>query len=371
MSKPVQLAPATADVVTSDPGKLLCPALQFVALYLLVIVIMAMVNSAHAEGYVYKLPVPFNFGWRNICGNCGVLSSGHGFATAQEACTASESAPELQGVSWLWPTTATGGPDLFYCKASYGYTFTVAVKERISCPANSTGVPPSWNSLCICNTGYAPDSTRTSCIAACPAHASGTPCVCDAGYKFDAAGTSCVPACTFTKVADVTGSVAKLYEDGTYSDTKPDLVHLTLATQTGLACIQQKVAALNCYMTPQPTSGYRPTAYQTHILEVYDKWQLIKDDNTPACAETKAAIYAEWLNHRPFARRPGVTSNHSQVDALGNPAGNAVDISYVPDNVNDSADAVACQCNMYRPLINMPDPTKNDPVHYQPRTCPR
>jgi len=180
-----------------------------------------------------------------------------------------------------------------------------------------------------------------------------------------------VATCTYTKVADITDPVAKLYEDGTYSNTKPDIEHLTPVTQAGLACIQQKVAATNCYMTPQPTSGYRPTAYQTHILEVYDKWQLIKDDNTSACAETKAAIQKEFNKHSRFARRPGVTSNHSQVDAQGNPAGEAVDIPFVPDDTNASADAIACQCDMYRPLINMPDPKDNDLVHYQPRTCPR
>jgi len=175
--------------------------------------------------------------------------------------------------------------------------------------------------------------------------------------------------CTVDKVAEITDPVAKQYEDGTYSDDKPDIDHLTQSTQTGLACIQQKVAALNCYKTPKPTSGYRPTAYQKHLLDVYDQWQKIKDNNDPACADTKASIEKEFNKHSPFAREPGITSRHSQLDAQGNPAGNAVDISFVPDDANVSADAVACQCNMYRPLINMPDPTKNDPIHYQPRTC--
>ena len=175
------------------------------------------------------------------------------------------------------------------------------------------------------------------------------------------------------KVADITDPVAQQYEDGTYSTTKPDLDHLTPATQNGLACIQQKVAALNCYMKPTPTSGYRPTAYQKHLLEVYDKWQKAKDNNDPACADTKASIAKEFKDHSRFARRPAdpsvMPSNHSQLDAQGNPAGNAVDISFVPDDENIHADTIACQCNMYRPLLNMPDPTKNDPVHYQPRTC--
>jgi hypothetical protein len=211
----------------------------------------------------------------------------------------------------------------------------------------------------------------------CPIHSSGTfpnACVCDAGYKIDAAKTSCVPdTCPIDRVVELTDPVALQYENGTYSTTKPDIDHLTSAAQSGLACIKQKVNALNCYMTPQPTSGYRPTAYQKHLLDVYDQWQKIKNNRDPICADTKASIKKEFDNHSPFARRPAdpsvMPSNHSQLDAQGNPAGNAVDISFVPDDANIHADGIACQCNMYRPLINMPDPKKNDPVHYQPRTC--
>lgn len=92
-----------------------------------------------------------------------------------------------------------------------------------------------------------------------------------------------------------------------------------------------------------------------------------KDNSTPECADTKSKVKAEFDYHSYFARRPGTTSNHSQLDDLGNPAGSAVDISDVPDNALYSADMIASQCNMYRPLINMPNPKDNDPVHYQPR----
>ncbi len=256
-----------------------------------------------------------------------------------------------------------GYSDMYFSPSSCSYQ---GQHLSINCAAGCGGYAVC-NANYICPAGYTGPDAANMCVSICPAHASGTPCVCDAGYEFDATRTSCVSTCTVTtKVADITDPVALQYEDGTYSDTEPDLEHLTPATQAGLTCIQQRVAALRQYETPQPTSGYRPTAYQKHILEVYDKWQLIKNDNTPACAEVKAAIYAEWLHHKPFARRPGVTSNHSHVDAQGNPAGNAVDISFVPQDI---ADTIACQCNMYRPMINMPNPKDNDPVHYQPRTC--
>ena len=147
---------------------------------------------------------------------------------------------------------------------------------------------------CVCDRLLHPVAWSQSC----PVNSTGTPadnpttCTCDAGYSPDPAGKECVHAtCPITsKIASITDAVAKLYEDGTYSSTKPDLEHLTPETRAGLACIQQKVAAMNRYMTPQPISGYRPTAYQAHIYEVYTKWQIIKDNNTPECAELKAAI---------------------------------------------------------------------------------
>ena len=100
----------------------------------------------------------------------------------------------------------------------------------------------------------------------CPAYSTltGTVCTCYTGYVADPTATLCIPipACFVDPLIPITDPVALLYENGTYNNRHPDLKHLNQATQTGLGCIQQKVAALNCYMTPQPTSGYRPDAYQ-------------------------------------------------------------------------------------------------------------
>jgi hypothetical protein len=245
-------------------------------------------------------------------------------------------------VSW-WSNTSA----MRSCDGIGGWGVEEITCKKNVCPAKSTGAPEANPTICTCDTDYFPDSNKTSCvpIANCP---------------------------VTTKIDKITDPIALQYEDGTYNSTdKPDLAHLNQATQTGLACIQQKVAASNCYMTPRPTSGYRPNAYQKHIREVYDKWQKLKDNSTPECADLKRSVKAEFDYHSPFARRPGETSNHSQLDAQGNPAGNAVDISGVPDSAIDSADVIACQCNMHRPLINMPAPKDNDPIHYQPRICPQ
>lgn len=259
------------------------------------------------------------------------------------------------------------------CPAGYVLNSSWSCSTQISCPTPVTipSLPYAYNPstdrcerTCPPETPLNPATGR--CEPACPDHAHGTPCVCDDGYEFDAAKTSCVPkaVCPVTKLDDITDPVAKLYEDGTYSTTNPDIEHITPETQAGLACIKQKVIATNCNRTPQATSGYRPAAYQKHIYDVYRKWQDIKNNDTPECAEVKVSIEIEFLRHGRFAREPGKTSNHSQMDVQGNPAGTAVDIALVPDNALISADAIACQCNMARTV-------PNDSVHYQPRACPR
>ena len=334
------------DAAAFDEKGFIRTALGFIVLYFSVIMIaMMMAKPAHASGSLSTPPsLQYSVSFWVIPTNTtpGSLNPVWIYTSRPISCTASS----LAGLAPCVAAVA-GGPVSYYSYDGnyYGgnpWGFTDAIASHIGCPNHAQ---PAGNS-CTCTDPYMPDPAGTSCVPA--------------------------PICTVTtKVADIMDPVAKQYENGTYSTTKPDLVHLTPATQAGLACIQQRVAAMNGYQTPQATSGYRPTVYQKHILEVYDKWQLIKDDNTPACAETKAGIQKEFIKHSRFARRPGVTSNHSQVDAQGNPAGEAVDISFVPDNTNASADAIACQCNMYRPMINMPNPKDNDPVHYQPRACPR
>ena len=97
----------------------------------------------------------------------------------------------------------------------------------------------------------------------------------------------------------------------------------------------------------QIESGYRPPAYQTHLREVYDKWQLLKNNDDAACADTKRKVKNEYDDHR-FAHQPGVTSRHS--------TGRAVDISL---SSYATADIIAAECGMSRPV-------PNDRVHFEP-----
>lgn len=153
------------------------------------------------------------------------------------------------------------------------------------------------------------------------------------------------PPCPVAPLTPITDAVALQHENGPYRGN-PDLEHVTAATSTGAACIRQAVAALNGAATV--TSGFRPPAYQTHLREVWDKWQLLKNNTTEACRVIKVDVRTHWDFHG-MVRQPGQTSNHS--------LGTAVDMGGVPA---DSADTIATQCTMNRPLAD-------DPVHYQPR----
>jgi hypothetical protein len=154
--------------------------------------------------------------------------------------------------------------------------------------------------------------------------------------------TSCVPAapavCTVNNV-----NVNKLtpldpavqpYEDGLI-----DMTNETQATRDGAACIVRVARARR--LRPQIESGYRPPAYQTHIREVYDKWQLLQNNNDAACADTKSQVKVEFKKHSKFAHQPGNTSHHSSKQA--------VDI-HLSDYTD--ADTIAAGCNMSRPVAN-------------------
>jgi len=149
----------------------------------------------------------------------------------------------------------------------------------------------------------------------------------------------CQPKCLVPPLAPVTAA-ADAYENGEFSRS-PDLGNVNSAVNTGLACIQQRIPR------SFPTSGYRPQEYQNHLREVWDKWQLLKNDSSAACAKTKLNVKNEFTQHR-MVHQPGLTSRHS--------SGNAVDISGVPEAV---ADTTAAACSMSRPV-------SKDPVHYEP-----
>lgn len=128
-----------------------------------------------------------------------------------------------------------------------------------ACPANSTGTPASNPTSCTCNdpsvsdpTAYMPDATRTSCVpaAVCPVDKLTTP-------PFDDA---CSTSLEKGKGVDVDNACGTL--------RAPDMVDAA-------SCIAAKIKALNIPYT-QPSATIRTTAYQNHLLEIWDKSERLK-----------------------------------------------------------------------------------------------
>ncbi len=167
------------------------------------------------------------------------------------------------------------------------------------------------------------------------------------GYPTSTAalGYCSLPQCPVPPLSPITDPASLEHENGVFSRS-PDMDRLNTATQQGAACIVNQTLALGQRATI--TSGFRPSPYQRHLREVWDKWMLLRNNSSEACQSTKESVRVEWERHR-IVRQPGNTSNHSQ--------GNAVDIAGVP---SATADAIALACNMQRPLAD-------DPVHYEPR----
>lgn len=151
----------------------------------------------------------------------------------------------------------------------------------------------------------------------------------------------CQPATCHVAPLHPIAAAAEPYESGNFA-RQPDLDKVSVAVNNGLACIQQRIAGA------VPTSGYRPQEYQNHLRETWDKWQLLKNDTSAACAITKQQVFNEFQRHR-MVHQPGSESRHSN--------GTAIDIAGVPEAV---ADATAATCAMARPV-------SNDRVHYEPR----
>jgi hypothetical protein len=208
-----------------------------------------------------------------------------------------------------------------------------------TCPDHST----TNGTDCTCNNGYEPDPTNTQCVVqSCPPNSSGTypdACTCDKDYEPDPTKTSCVSTCSVPRLTPLDPAYQP-YEDGL-----ADMENETQATRDGAACIVRTARAR--HLSPQLISGYRPQAYQTHIREVYDKWQLLVNNNDPVCAETKRQVGIEFKRHSKFAHQPGNTSRHS--------SGLAVDI-HLSDYTD--ADTIATGCavtgggSMSRPVAN-------------------
>lgn len=140
-----------------------------------------------------------------------------------------------------------------------------------------------------------------------------------------------------------TDSVTQLLDNGGI-----DTADLTPATQTALSCFESRISGAGGGFNL--TSAYRTPAYQSHLREVWDKWQLLKNNTQQECQTVKSQVQQEFNVHRLGAStvRPASPSGtHTQ--------GIAFDGRVSGVNV----DTTAAGCQLYRPFPN------TDSVHFQ------
>ena len=157
-----------------------------------------------------------------------------------------------------------------------------------------------------------------------------------------------VRTCAVPPLTEITDSDAQAFEDGQTVNTEP----LAPALSQGLACLETAVLAAGG--TFEVTSAFRPPAYQEHLREVWDKWQLLRNRREPECAELREAVRQEFVNHELLL---------SQRPAAGNGAhtqGNAFDAAFTLP-AGRSIDTLATGCNLRRPW------PQRDRVHFQVR----
>jgi len=153
-----------------------------------------------------------------------------------------------------------------------------------------------------------------------------------------------VKTCPVAPLTPLTDPVSLNFEAGNRVYTAAPEFKL----QTELACLRAAVA--NEGGGTDLRSAYRPQQYQEHLREVWDKWKLLENDNTPECAALKATVKAEWdghnLKHVPTNR----ISNHTR--------GIAFDL-VITGITSTRKDILGRSCgNLYRF-----DPIK-DPTHF-------
>jgi len=126
-----------------------------------------------------------------------------------------------------------------------------------------------------------------------------------------------------------------------------DIENLTADTKTALTCLKNAVEKVGG--TLPVTSGYRPQAYQDHLIDVWDKYQMVKNWPAGYCTSVRQPIQTEWNRHG-LVTRPAAESDHTN--------GTAFDSTWsLPPGQN--IDTLAQGCSLSRP-----DPS-GDWVHFK------
>jgi len=95
-------------------------------------------------------------------------------------------------------------------------------------------------------------------------------------------------ACQVEPLTPITDAAALAFENGNRIDT----VNLTPNTN------QARIRLENAIPGSQLLSAYRPTAYQQHLLEVWDKAEQLEGDTSQECAALRRQVLDERTDHQ-------------------------------------------------------------------------
>jgi hypothetical protein len=126
----------------------------------------------------------------------------------------------------------------------------------------------------------------------------------------------------------------------------------SITTATAMSCLQNAVRGAGGNTSKFLSSAWRPSAYQAHLGEVYNKWQKLKGKSIAGCEALKSEVKQEIDKHRIVAKPASPTGKHTtgdafdvNLDTLGIPA--------------SKVDELAKGCNLYRRI------PKTDRVHFE------
>lgn len=150
--------------------------------------------------------------------------------------------------------------------------------------------------------------------------------------------------CKVTPLTPLTDAPAQSFENGATVDTE----HLQPDMRAALDCVESEVEAANGRVNV--ASAYRPSAYQAHLREVWDKWRLLKDLRDPECQALREQVRAEFVRHQllPSQRPAAPNGRHTTGEAID--MGSTLPLARFL--------SITAQCGLVRPL------PANDPVHF-------
>jgi hypothetical protein len=162
--------------------------------------------------------------------------------------------------------------------------------------------------------------------------------------------------CSVQPLAPIAEPGAASLEAGVGTPAVVDTKGLTAPTANALARLRSLVASLGGSL--ELKSAYRPPAYQEHLQEVWDKWNVLRRNQQPGCQMLRAQVESEFQRHDLLlSQRPVSNSDHTRgvgIDAaLTLPPGARIKRRRM------SLDRLAQIVGFKRPDI------RRDPVHFR------